>query len=298
MKNILKSFNKNYTISYAFGGFGNECQQISNAITYCDMNKYNFYYYSKFFKNFELINNNNFHKFNKYKNHSRFYYFDNTLDSPNLDKPINIKNKNIYFNNMESNFKKYLFPNFKFYEDLKLDDSSIVIHVRGGDIFEKIDSKIYGNQKYIQNPINYYLEIINMFSKVYVVTNSSAQGNKSSENPVIKELRTIGKVEIISDSLENDFNFLLNAKNLASSGVGTFSLAAALMSPKLKNFYCSNLYLKHHLNPEMIKSAKVHKYYFSNYKQIGDLWNGTHEDYNLMLDQNVEVTNVKILNKN
>ena len=49
---------------------------------------------------------------------------------------------------------------------------------------------------------------------------------------------------------------------MATSGAGTFPIAAALLSNKLENFYYTNLYLKEHLNPEMVKSKKVihHKY--------------------------------------
>ena len=63
------------------------------------------------------------------------------------------------------------------------------------------------------------------------------------------------KFEIQSTTLDNDFNTLLGAKNLATSGVGTFVIAAALMSENLKNFYFSNLYLKRGLNPEMLDAG-------------------------------------------
>jgi len=45
---------------------------------------------------------------------------------------------------------------------------------------------------------------------------------------------------------------------LASSGVGTFVIAAALCSRNLKNFYHSDAYSSGHLNPEMLVGINTH----------------------------------------
>ena len=57
----------------------------------------------------------------------------------------------------------------------------------------------------------------------------------------------VGCSTYVENKIAEDFNILLNAKNLATSGVGTFSIAAALASKNLKNFYYSNLFFLHHL---------------------------------------------------
>ena len=78
--------------------------------------------------------------------------------------------------------------------------------------------------------------------------------------------------EIISGSLENDANILLNAPNLATSGVSAFPIACALLSQKLENLIVSNIYLNEHLNPKMINKdfVDVERYEIKNYIDIGE----------------------------
>ena len=63
----------------------------------------------------------------------------------------------------------------------------------------------------------------------------------------------------------------MRARNLASSGTGTFAVAAALCSSNIKRFYCSNLYLDEHLNPEMLMntdSVEVYMMELENYIEL------------------------------
>ena len=75
------------------------------------------------------------------------------------------------------------------------------------------------------------------------------------------------KLTFQSGSLFEDFATLLAAKNLATSGVGTFAIAAALCSENIKNIYSSDAYLKEHLNIEMFygTDVKIHLTKLSNY---------------------------------
>ena len=68
------------------------------------------------------------------------------------------------------------------------------------------------------------------------------------------------KVTIHSTTLQEDFNILFNAINLATSGVGTFPIAAALLSNKLRNFYYTDLYSDEHLNPKMVTNKRVNHF--------------------------------------
>ena len=61
---------------------------------------------------------------------------------------------------------------------------------------------------------------------------------------------------------KEDFNILSNAKNLATSGVGTFAIAAAMCSKKIENLYYSDLFFNHHLNPTMLKKVNHIKFKF------------------------------------
>ena len=179
--------------------------------------------------------------------------------------------------NRYEEFKENIRKNIKFIEDSPLDEDTLVIHIRSGDIF--IDKK----KDYYQNPINFYIEIMKEYKKVVVVT------SEDKLNPICSELEKISKVTFQTLSMETDFNILYNSKNLATSGVGTFPIAAALLSKELNNFYYTNLYLDEHLNPEMLKDSKIvhHKYninssYIYEYEKQGDI-------KKLILDKSIEV---------
>jgi hypothetical protein len=52
-----------------------------------------------------------------------------------------------------------------------------------------------------------------------------------------------------ADSLE----VLLTAESLATSGVGSYAIAAALCSRNIKKLYCTNIWLDESLTPVMLK---------------------------------------------
>lgn len=145
---------------------------------------------------------------------------------------------------------------------------------RGGDIFNK---SVNIHKDYVQNPLSYYLELIKRYKKTIVVA------EPGSFNPILDKLAQIPSVVIQSSSLEDDFSTLLRAKNLASSGVGTFAIAAALCSKNLERFYHSDLYLTEHLNPEMLPK-KINRACIAlpNYIEIGQ-WSNSAENQELLL---------------
>ena len=129
------------------------------------------------------------------------------------------------------------------------------------------------------------------YKKVVVVT------SKDKLNPICSELEKISKVTFQTLSMESDFNILYNSKNLATSGVGTFPIAAALLSKELNNFYYTNLYLDEHLNPDMIDSKKVAitKYEISNYFNFGEFRNS---DESIQKIMNENFNSIKLVENN
>jgi hypothetical protein len=129
----------------------------------------------------------------------------------------------------------------------------LVIHIRNYE----------GHPDYAQNPISYYKHLYDKFDEILIVTDNP-------ETFIFTELKKFMKYEIQSSTLENDFNTLFSAKNLASSGVGTFVIAAALMSENLNNFLYSNLFLKRGLNPLML-SEDINKIqiFFNEFLEFG-----------------------------
>ena len=282
-KSFKKLFISNYTIDNYFGRFGNNLQQIALGIMYAKLYKKNFYLKNhELVHDFSIIHNQFSDIFNKYKHASRFYYFESSTQKPSkiqpLDEPLNENDKDYYKDNFYNIFQKYIYPNLKFRKEINIDKNTLVIHIRNGDIFEENYKNFY-----IQNPLIYYLELIEKFEKVIVV--SSNQFN----NPVMPILSKHPKVEIQSSTITDDFNVLLSANNLATSGVGTFPIAAALSSKKLNNLYYSNIFFNHHLNPLLVKNVKHFQYHFHNYLKIGTEWIGSKEQNETMLSKNIKM---------
>ena len=141
-------------------------------------------------------------------------------------------------------------------KEIDISNDVLVIHIRTGDIFNNNWHSLY-----VQNPLGYFLKISEEYEKVLVVSGTE------KNNPVLNLLKKNPKFSFRSGNFIEDFNLLLNAKNLATSGVSGFPITAAMMSQKLENFYHSNFYLKEHLNPEMLdrKVVRVHSYKINNY---------------------------------
>ena len=266
-------FFRNYSISYYFSRFGNNLQQIAIGILYSKKKNGNFYSLKhQYINKFSTINSplNNYFSF--FKKHYRFFYFHNKKDFPKIDMDDEYIEKNI-----EHVFKQEIYKNINFLKDTNIDDESLVIHIRSGDIFS------LPIKNYYQNPIDFYTQVAKGFKKVIVVT------SKDMLNPICSELKKNNNFIFQSTSLENDFNTLYNAKHLATSGVGTFPIAAALLSKKLRNIYYSDLYLKEHLNPKMITNKEVIHHMYKVEENYIKKYEKEENIANLILDESVSV---------
>ena len=277
LSNILLPF-KNYTISYYFSRYGNNLQQIANGIIFANKNQSNFYVsnHNKI-NSFKIINNEINDKFSFFKKKYRFFYFDNSFDLPSDSVSVSE-----FYDAMEDVFKNSIKANISFLSNNIPKENELIIHVRSGDIFTNF------KKDYYQNPLIYYLDIIKKFESVIVVT------SEEKNNPVIEHLANIENVKIQSSSLENDFNTIFNAVNLATSGVGTFPIAAALMSENLKNLYYTNLYLKEHLNPKMIKNPKINHYEFHIEEDYKKRYSKNYELEKLILNSGINIQKPKM----
>ena len=153
-------FLKNYTLNYYFSRFGNNLQQIAIGVLYSKIHKGNFYSPPhEHIKEFSVINNEIFDKFSLFKKRYRFFYFHDKKDFVRKK----LKSEDV-INNIQKTFKEHIRKNIKFLKDHPIDEDTLVIHIRSGDIF--IDKK----KDYYQNPINFYIEIMKEYKKVVVVT--------------------------------------------------------------------------------------------------------------------------------
>tara|TARA_Y100000741_G_scaffold364677_1_gene356500 strand:- start:1473 stop:2357 length:885 start_codon:yes stop_codon:yes gene_type:complete len=294
MRNYIKKLIvNNYTINSYYGGFGNNLQQLALGIMYSNLYKKNFFPREhNLLNSFSIINNSfSANILRKYRFDSRFFYYESSSEkftnNPKTDSPLKNRDSKYYIENFNNVFQETLGPNLNFTKNIDIGEDTLVMHIRSGDVFEKRDDNgIFGNQYYLQNPLVYYKKLIENYENTIIVSSTPLN------NPVIEKLKNNKKVEISSSNLEEDFNLLLNAKNLATSGVGTFAIAAALSSKKLINFHYSNLYFNHHLNPTMVKNVNHHKYRFNGYLNIGDKWDGDKKQVQKMLSSKIEVIDI------
>ena len=220
-----------------YGGFGNNLQQIALAIMYCKKYEKNLIIKDhKHIKNFKFVENNLLKLYKDPTFDGRFFYYGSKKSTNYLiDDPLDIKDYDYYFNNFHLTLKNIVKPKLKFFSEIDLDPDLLVVHIRNME----------GHPDYVQNPQSYYMKLFEIYEKVLIVTDNP-------HSKIIKKLKSLKNITIQSTSLEHDFNTLVSATNLATSGVGTFSIAAAMMSNKLENIYFSNFFLDKHLNPEML----------------------------------------------
>jgi hypothetical protein len=229
------------------GRFGNNIQQISNAIFYCQENKLNFISPDN-----ELINTFSV-SFNTTNNscHTGLYFFHvpsiTGQGGPHftcdLDK-IRKERRNIC--------RKYIYPNLKlnFNNINKLDSDTIVLHIRSGDIFSRENYYCPVVSRYIQNPLRYYLDVIKDYNKVILLTEDYV-------NPVIKELSKIDKIEVKICSILETIEIMLSSRNIATSGISSFPIACILLSENIENIYCSSIKLDEIINYKEILDTNV-----------------------------------------
>ncbi len=190
---------------------------------------------------------------------------------------IGISVEHVYAN-MRRVCKNYISPRLKLPEKETSGEDTIVMHLRSGDNYDRIFDP---PTNYVPNPLIFYLNLIESFEKCIVIT------EPDDKNPIVHELKKIDKVHIQSSTVADDFATLMNAENVALSGVGTFAMAAALCSSKIKNLYTTNLLLTEHLNYTMMHETdvQVHVMDLKNYLPIIPCsWKNTEEQRQFIID--------------
>lgn len=167
----------------------------------------------------------------------------------------------------------YLLPNLRSGQShsFTVHESCLVIHLRGGDIANM------GCSVYAINPLCYYQFLSEMHRDVVLVA------EPGQAHPLLDKIKGLfPDCKVFSGSVQEDFELLRGARFLASSGVGTFCVAAALLSENLNRFYCSNAYLNEHLNPAMLDTRRVE---VTEYKMKGylELWHKSNNRLDLLL---------------
>ena len=172
----------------------------------------------------------------------------------------------------------YIKPNLKLPKKDPIGSDTIVMHLRSGDNYHRIFDP---PTNYIPNPYIFYKNLIESFDKAILIT------EEDRANPIVHELMWNSKVEVQSSTVEDDFATLMNAENVALSGVGTFAMAAALCSSTIKNLYTTDLLLTEHLNYTMLHntSVNVNVMELENYLPVFPCsWKNTDEQRKFIMD--------------
>ena len=141
---------------------------------------------------------------------------------------------------------QHLLRHLRVIEPKQIAGDRLLLHLRSGDI------GALNHPTYLVNPLWYYRQLALLHQDVLVVT------EPGRPHPLLEEIRSLfSSIQITSGTMAEDFTLLRSCRQLATSGVGTFAVAAALLSTELKGFHCSDLYLSEHLNPAMLDPARV-----------------------------------------
>ena len=182
------------------------------------------------------------------------------------------------YRNMHKVCKEHIAPHLLLPEKDPIGNDTIVMHLRSGDNYHRIFDP---PTNYVPNPLVFYLELIELYDKAIIIT------EPDRENPIVHELEKIDKVQIQSSTVADDFATLMNAENVALSGVGTFAMAAALCSTTIKNLYTTDLLLTEHLNYTMLYNTdvEVNVMELDNYLPVFPCsWKNTEEQRKFILE--------------
>ena len=117
-----------------------------------------------------------------------------------------------------------------------LSPSQLVIHFRGGDIFDRVNPPVFRHQP----PVSWYIKVIEMHKKRHLDI-SLVLVCEDNINPCIQKILEYASKHSItyriqSSSLEDDYSWILAAKTLVPSG-GTFTDPAINTSTCLERVY-------------------------------------------------------------
>jgi hypothetical protein len=260
-----------------YGRLGNNIQQISNAIYFCRQNGIHFTSPDHpMIKAIDIPFGTTEYKIPETSN-NWFYHFEKEYSDFDVDiDRLNLLRKNIC--------EEYILPKLKINHaelDTPLDKDVIVIHIRSGDLYTHFPNS------HTQNPLKYYLELYNLFKgKVIFIA-------EDDKNPIVFYLKEIigNHIDVRLWWIEDTYTLLLKAKNLATSGAGSFAISSAFCSKNLQNFYCTDLFLENSLNPLMLKE-QLNVYMADidddKYIKVGE-WNTARNNIEKILNYNEDI---------
>lgn len=194
---------------------------------------------------------------------SKFFFKDECFG---LGEMSNIERREILQN--------YIYDNLILDDMGNVDDDTLVIHIRSGDIF---GGWVHGN--YVQPPLSYYKKIIKESGKEKVLLITQ----EDKKNPCVDGLLSWNnRVQLQTGSLSQDMTSILLAKELVI-GFGTFGWMLSLMSKNINRLYTpevnQDLFSSYFMRPPFA----IKRYVFEDYINIGE-WKNTKDQNSLMVE--------------
>ena len=263
-----------YNINQWCGRFGNNIQQLLNALYFFKKNNINF--------------NSPEHEIIKPINHKlgcdkpvygRFFFHTKSITGQGgPDFPCDL----LDIRKSRRKLGKIIYNNLKFncLNINKLESNQLVIHIRSGDIFEQENFNCRVKSFYVQNPLSYYRDIIKKYNDIIILA-------EDKKHPLIKELLKFPNTKLVICSFIDSISILLSTENLVTCGVSSFPIACSIISQNIKNLYSSNIYVDEIINYKDLldQDINVHTTDINqkNYIKLGE-WKNTREQIDLMLN--------------
>lgn len=219
----------------------------------------------RYFKKTYITINNNISKEDKtFAPNGNLFYLEKFITEYKLDRSLTTKNIEFTRNILQEIFTINNVPT--------LHENTVVIHIRGGDIFS-----LWPHNAYIMPPLSYYKNIItsNNFKKFIMIS-------EDKNNPCVNKLLELyPSIEFKIQTLEEDIKLLLGSQNVIES-FGSFSPALLTLSKNIKNIYRPSY------SHDTLLSKLPHKYNIfetnlDDYKQKMSPWKNTAEQRNIMM---------------
>jgi hypothetical protein len=137
---------------------------------------------------------------------------------------------------------------------LSPEDDQIVIWIRSGELAN------LNYTYYITNPLYFYKILAGRYRHALIITQASADHILLDAITSLFDSVSIERLGFDDAHRDQGFEIMRQAKNLATSGVSTFPLAAALLSDNLENFHCSDAFMVEHLNPLLLDPHRVKRH--------------------------------------
>ena len=277
---------KNIHIERWYGRLGNNIIQVLNAILIALYYNYNIilpqhnYFNTTYIIINEKITIEN-EKINSIEN-GDFYFW---AGIKNIDTKLfklyklNKLNNDKAFEILKSSFN---FTNFKLHN---LKNNDVLIHMRGGDIFDNTNP----HGVYIMPPLSYYIDIIKSIKfddiidkpVIYLISEDTL-------NPCVNELlKLYPQIIYKNQSLNDDISLILSAHNIISS-FGTFISSLIYISSNIKNLYEVSYYNDDHAyssnDYRVFTNINFYTTELTEYRNLMRPWRNTQEQKKLMLD--------------